>query len=718
MATLPMNLLLMRTIPERTNKKQPGNSRKLTAATTDDALRHLAFDNSVQANIISTVSSGKIIMANRAACKLLGYSRRELLTKGREAIFDINESSFKKMLRQRMAEGHSVALVTAIQKSSKQVPCEITSAVFMDDDGVKKAITTIADMSQSILKQKNIDIKKEKIVANNIILAKSKQKNIDEKKNKKAVSNSVLAKSRQRNIDTKKEKIVDDNIVLAQAKSDARQTENNKWKKSVGKVSYDVMWDWDIAGGQIYVGDSIEEVFGYKVRNNTVSFTDFERKLLPEEKDTVEKKLWKTLASRNKSWNDSYMLRRCDGSVAHTSCRASIVRDKKGKAVHLIGAIKDISSLRELEKKLEEQITLKKELSEIFHVAARLSFDGIWDWNLLTGDFFLGEGFEELFGYTAKNNIGNMAADWANYLHPDDRETVEKGLQDAIASSAARWEQGYRFVRVDGSIARVFTRASIIRNADGKACRIIGAMQDISKQNILEERLEQEIKLKERQITEATENARETERSDIGKELHDNVNQLLGASRLFLDMAKRGGANREMCLSRSAEYTTTAIEAIRKLTKGLATDIIKNLGLCEAIDNLILDAMKMTPVKIFCTLESFKEQSVNDKFKLNIFRIVQEHLNNILKHARATKVVLRLSQSIKSIILSVSDNGIGFDTGKKRKGIGVDNIKSRAASYNGTADFVSQSGRGCILTVTFPAANALPDKRGVATTGR
>ena len=151
----------MRKILQATNKKQPGISKK-PAAATDDILRHLAFDNSVQANIISTVSSGKIIIANSAACKLLGYSKKELLTKNRANIFDINESSFKKMLKQRTAKGHSIALVTAIKKSGKLLSCEITSAVFMDEDGIEKAITTITDMSQSILKQKNIDTEKKK----------------------------------------------------------------------------------------------------------------------------------------------------------------------------------------------------------------------------------------------------------------------------------------------------------------------------------------------------------------------------------------------------------------------------------------------------------------------------------------------------------------------------------------------------------------------------
>ncbi len=116
---------------------------------------------------------------------------------------------------------------------------------------------------------------------------------------------------------------------------------------------------------------------------------------------------------------------------------------------------------------------------------------------------------------------------------------------------------------------------------------MIGSMHDISNQKVLEERLAREIKLKEMQIKEAAGDAKDTERSNIGKELHDNVNQLLGASRLYLEMAKRGGKDSEMYLSRSSEYTLTAIEEIRKLSKGLTTDIIKNSGLCPAIESIV-----------------------------------------------------------------------------------------------------------------------------------
>jgi len=208
--------------------------------------------------------------------------------------------------------------------------------------------------------------------------------------------------------------------------------------------------------------------------------------------------------------------------------------------------------------------------------------------------------------------------------------------------------------------------------------------------------------LKEKQIAEAMEEAKETERSDIGKELHDNVNQLLGASKLYLDMAKRGKGNSKMYLKRSSEYTLMAIEEIRLLTSGLTTDTIKDLGLRAALENISKATMEMSLLKITCNLKSFQEKTVTHDLKMNIFRIVQEQLNNILKHAAATEVTLSLLQNKKSIILSVSDNGVGFDTGKKRKGIGIANIKSRAASYQGTADFVSQPGQGCVLSVSFP----------------
>jgi signal transduction histidine kinase len=124
----------------------------------------------------------------------------------------------------------------------------------------------------------------------------------------------------------------------------------------------------------------------------------------------------------------------------------------------------------------------------------------------------------------------------------------------------------------------------------------------------------------------------------------------------------------------------------------------------------VQDMMEGNPVKISCELKSFIEPGVNNKFKLHVLTIVQEQLKNILNHASATNVAINLSQNKKSIKLSISDDGIGFDTGKKSKGFGIDNIKSLATSYKGTSDFFSQPGLGCVLTVTFSLTHALLDE--------
>ena len=444
-------------------------------------LHHLAFENSLQPNIISSPTNGKILLVNKAACKLLGYSKKEILTKSRADIFDIAEPAFRKMLKQRAAAGNSTASVTAIKKNGKSIPCEITSAIFIDADGVEKAITTIADISDRLLEQKKIDAKKEEIIVADIDLAKSKQKIIDQSKEKKVAAD----------------------IVVALEKSEARLQENNEWIKYIAKTSYDVMWDWDIASGEIYVGDSLEEVFGYKVRANKIQFSDFIQCLLLEEKIIVENKLSGTLEAGNKSWDDTFMFKRMDGSVASTICRASIVRDEAGKATRMIGAIQDISRLQDL----ENQITSQQQLTEKFSLAAKVSIDVIWDWNLVSNELYIGDQFEELFGYKIENKKRIIPiTDWGSYLHPDDKGEVDNKLREVIASTAIRWEQVYRFIRADGSIAQVFNRASIFRNPDGKAYRLIGTMQDLNRQKELQERIVDELekKLPAREITAVT----------------------------------------------------------------------------------------------------------------------------------------------------------------------------------------------------------------------
>ena len=126
------------------------------------------------------------------------------------------------------------------------------------------------------------------------------------------------------------------------------------------------------------------------------------------------------------------------------------------------------------------------------------------------------------------------------------------------------------------------------------------------------------------------------------------------------------------------------------------------MGLIVSVKKLITDISRTNEIKIVFKNYSYSEEQSGTGLNLVIYRIIQEQLNNILKHAKAREIAIRFSQNKKSIILSIADNGVGFDADQMRKGSGADNIKSWAASYKGTADFVSQPGRGCSLIVSFP----------------
>lgn len=231
---------------------------------------------------------------------------------------------------------------------------------------------------------------------------------------------------------------------------------------------------------------------------------------------------------------------------------------------------------------------------------------------------------------------------------------------------------------------------------------VLALANNINEKVKLEKRLAEEREAKQKEITEAVIRVQEKERYEISRELHDNVNQQLTVAMMYIATVEKGANNAEALLKQSSGFIYNAIEEIRKLSKALVTPLIKDFGLCKAIEGLLEDiqpANSSIHFDFFC--ENFYEEDVNYEFKLSIYRIVQEQMNNILKHAKAKEVVIELYRD-EDIRLSVNDDGVGFDTKKKRKGIGIHNIQTRVGLYGGKIKIHSEPGQGCQLRVEFP----------------
>jgi two-component system, NarL family, sensor histidine kinase UhpB len=331
----------------------------------------------------------------------------------------------------------------------------------------------------------------------------------------------------------------------------------------------------------------------------------------------------------------------------------------------------------------------------------------VWDWDFTKRRaYWVGNGLQTILGYDCfEMNVDSGY--WDENLHPDDKDRVLSRLAAILEGGLVdHWDDEYRFKKKDGSYCYIYDRGFIIYN-NKIPTRLIGSMEDITEKVALQKKLEAEINLNQKQLPEAVVSAQEKERTEIGKELHDNVNQLLSASRLYIEAAKTDPVNGNSLLSQASEYIMSAIEEIRILSKVLNTPLIHELGLCESVDNLADDLMAVNTIHVMVNKKSFDEKGLHENFKLTLFRIIQEQITNILKHANAKEANIHLSRNEHTIILTISDNGIGFDTSKKRKGIGLSNINSRAALYNGKLVLSSEQGKGSILSVVFPVADAL-----------
>jgi len=350
-----------------------------------------------------------------------------------------------------------------------------------------------------------------------------------------------------------------------------------------------------------------------------------------------------------------------------------------------------------------------KVMNELYQFVTEVTNDCLWEWDLHTKElFWIDGGHKRVFGYQIENALIPQSF-WENHLHPDDKVRILNRLHRILEEgSDSTWEDEYRFQKADGSYAYVHDRAHIIYDADVLACRMIGATQDITVRRSAEiELLESEKKLvrerltRQKEVTYAVLTAQENERSEIGKELHDNLNQILGAAKLYIEMAKTDEENREMCLEKSSGFIVNVIEEIRRISKTLSVPGMV-MGLFDSIRSLLTDLIIVHALKIEFQTTGVEEENLDDRLQLTIFRIVQEQLNNILKHSKATHATINLTRQGNEIILFISDNGRGCNILEAEKGVGHINIMNRVEFYHGSVTTVSKPGEGYQLKVVLP----------------
>jgi PAS domain S-box-containing protein len=300
----------------------------------------------------------------------------------------------------------------------------------------------------------------------------------------------------------------------------------------------------------------------------------------------------------------------------------------------------------------------------------------------------------QLYGYTRKEFMKMTAFD---IMSPEEKQELQESLSNASHSNRPSILR--KHVKKNNETIFVEVWAHAI-NYKGRNAWLVLA-NDITEKIQLQNQLVEEKIRRQQEIAKAVIDAQESERETLGRELHDNISQVLTTARLYLNCARDTPAMQENMINRSIETISSAIEEIRRLSKSMIETFHKEVGLELSLNDLIENIRMAQKCNIMLQFSVPDEQRLDDKLKMTIFRIIQEQLNNTIKHAEASEVQIAIMQSSRLLRVTIADDGKGFDTTRKRKGIGITNIISRTELFNGRVKIDSSPGNGCRMQVSF-----------------
>jgi PAS domain S-box-containing protein len=334
--------------------------------------------------------------------------------------------------------------------------------------------------------------------------------------------------------------------------------------------------------------------------------------------------------------------------------------------------------------------------NERYYYADKATSDAIWDWNIIDNKIIWGEAYRTLFGHTGTDLDFEF---YGQYIHPEDKEEVLKSLEESIAGQKEQWTKEYRFRCGNGTYKYVLDKGYLIRNKDKIAVRMIGAMQDITEQRYLERTLLEEKELRQKEIMKAVMDAQENERYEVSYELHESINQILASSKMMLGVEQEKKKSNSFIVQAS-ENIQKAMDEIRNISYRLNPAIIQLVGLKGALTDLAEKTGSAHNLKI-----TFNHKISNIKIsyplQIAVFRIVQAQLDNIVKHAGATEARISLAVMKNDLMLTVADNGTGFDEKLSPKKLGLQNIFNRVHFHNGEVHIKTGLGKGCVLEAKF-----------------
>ncbi|HQI81058.1 MAG TPA: PAS domain S-box protein [Deltaproteobacteria bacterium] len=462
----------------------------------------------------------------------------------------------------------------------------------------------------------------------------------------------------------------------------------------------DVLWVLDNDLRYAYISPSVEQLRGYTVQE--AMDLPMDRVFTPESHRKLLKIISeiKTLMARGQSFDPRASLtleleQYCkDGTVRWSEVIASLLRDDEGAHVGYLGITRDITE----RKRAQESLRLSEErYRTIFETTGNATV-------ILREDTVISlanSEFEKLSGHPKQDVEGKRS--WTEFIASEDKvRLLGYHHSRGIDPSAAPRNFEFRFITRWGSIKDVSATATII---PGTTMSVV-SMVDITEQKLSEERLRLS-REQLRQLHIHTQDLREQERARVAREIHDELGQVLTALKMDLSYLVRRLPEDQAKLQAKAasmiKSIDTSIEAVRRIIMDLRPGLLDHLGLVPAIEWQTGEFQKRTGIR---GVLSFTPQEIvlEREVSTTVFRIFQEALTNIARHAQATAVDISLTDEGGLLTLRIHDNGVGITKNQidNPRSFGLLGMRERALFCNGSFEIFTEAGGGTTVIVTIP----------------
>ena len=458
------------------------------------------------------------------------------------------------------------------------------------------------------------------------------------------------------------------------------------------------------SGRVLYTSPTYEKLWGRSLPEIYGNMAAWLEGLHPDDRPKIQARYASMLAtcrgeSTEFSFGSSLAMRivRPDGSVRHARARLFPVRDAWGRVQRVAGVVSDLTERVEAEMKLAEAEarfrTLVEKLPVISYITARDDPGKA---------LYISPQIEAKLGYPLQEWTQDPEF-WLARVHPEDRERF-LAAQRAFLDGSAPLRCRYRLMTRDGRELWFHDEAVLVPGGPGEPARIQGVLLDMTEAE--EARAEQQ---RAREGASHLVGVQEMERRKIARELHDEIGQALTGLNFLLQSVHECPGESASVVQEARSLVGELMERVRNLSLELRPSMLDDLGLLATLLWMFERFEKQTRVQV-----SFEHRGLDVRFDCELetaaYRIVQEALTNVARHAGVREVDVRASCDGSILDLRIEDAGCGFEAGCRPRnghGSGLAGMRERVTLLGGEFLLDSQSGRGTYISVRLPVVGRL-----------